>query len=201
MKKNRTMKIATLMLALTLLTCCFVGSTFAKYTSESTGTDSATVALWAFDIDDTDIVANDFTFDLFTTAYELDGDGNVTETADAEIVDKRGEAVLIAPGCGGSVTVTLTNTSEVAATYAVDFTANEAGVPLEWSANNEDWATDPADITATAIAHTDGTADITLYYRWAFSTGTDADTADTTLGAAGTATPTITAVVTVTQAD
>ena len=31
MKKNRTMRVAALLLALTLMTSCFVGGTFAKY--------------------------------------------------------------------------------------------------------------------------------------------------------------------------
>ena len=46
MKKNRLMRIAALLLVLTLATSCFVGGTFAKYTSTATGSDTATVAKW-----------------------------------------------------------------------------------------------------------------------------------------------------------
>ena len=195
------MKIATLMLALTLITCCFVGSTFAKYTSESTATDSATVAKWAFTVGSDNIVANNtFTFDLFSTVYDLDAETDkVLTTDDAQIVNDSEGKVLIAPGCGGYVTVTLTNSSEVEATYAVAYTAAEAGVPLKWSATNNgtDWTETPTNISATTIA-AGGQATITLYYMWAFEGD---NTADTTLGAAGTAAPSITAVVTVTQAD
>ena len=209
MKKTKTMRIAVLMLALTLLTCCFVGSTFAKYTSTSAGTDTATVAKWAFKVDTTDIVAtNTFTFDLFqaTKVYDLDNDGNVKlDTDDTDIVDTRDEAVLIAPGCGGTVSVVLTNNSEVNATYDVVYAANEAGVPLEWSTDNSTWKDDVTalNVTDAPIAHTSGSATITLYYRWAFESTVDgaSDLADTTLGAAGTATPSITATVTVEQVD
>ncbi|MBQ4564451.1 MAG: hypothetical protein IJA58_08210 [Lachnospiraceae bacterium] len=46
MKKNRTLRAASLLLALTLITSCFVGSTFAKYTTKDDGTDTARVAKW-----------------------------------------------------------------------------------------------------------------------------------------------------------
>ena len=49
MRKNRTMRVAALLLALTLITSCFVGGTFAKYTTSTTGGDSARVAYWGFD--------------------------------------------------------------------------------------------------------------------------------------------------------
>ena len=212
MKKNRTMRVAVLMLALTLLTCCFVGSTFAKYTSSADSTvDTARVAKWAFDIDGTDIVAtNTFTFDLFTTVCDVDANtGKVilgTDNALVQDTDIDDSEVIIAPGCGGYVTVVLTNASEVNAIYDVVYTANEAGVPLEWSVDNTTWADDVTalNVDDAEIDMNDGTANITLYYRWAFEGGevdtwTDAD--DTTLGKAGTATPTITAKVTVTQVD
>ena len=74
MTKNRSMRIAILVLALALLTSCFVGSTFAKYTSESSGTATVTVADWSFDLNNgTNIVeSNTFTFGLFNTIKEAD---------------------------------------------------------------------------------------------------------------------------------
>ncbi len=41
MKKNWTVKVAALMLALTMITACFVGSTFAKYVTKAEGQDNA----------------------------------------------------------------------------------------------------------------------------------------------------------------
>ena len=48
MKKSKTMRAASFLLVLTLMTSCFVGSTFAKYTTTATGTDTARVARWGF---------------------------------------------------------------------------------------------------------------------------------------------------------
>ena len=43
-RKNHTLKLAGILLALVLVTSCFVGGTFAKYVTEGTGSDSARVA-------------------------------------------------------------------------------------------------------------------------------------------------------------
>ena len=198
MKKNKMMRIASVLLVAVLLSTCAISGTFAKYTSTSTGSSSARVAVWDFTIGSTDITtSNTFTFDLFTTAY--------TE----ENVDKDGlanNAVVIAPGTQGNATVTLTNNTEVNANYAVDFTANENGIPLQWSTNGSDWENDISDldITATAI-NMGGSANITIYWKWAFETdsvvGTDqSDIIDTNLGTATTlAEVEFSAAVTVTQ--
>ena len=200
MKTNTMMRVASVLLVAVLLSTCAIAGTYAKYVSSSTGTDSARVAKWDFTIDGTDITLSDsFTFDLFTTAYDenaVDKDGN-------------GSEVVIAPGTQGNATVTLTNNSEVAATYAVDFTANENGVPLQWSVDGQTWHNDISDldVSATAIAMNGGTVDITIYWKWAFVSdnvvGNDqSDSIDTNLGTAETlATVTFTADVTVTQVD
>ena len=67
MKKNIVMRIAAVVLMCTLVTACFASSTFAKYTSEATNTDAATVALWKVSVNDDDIsaAAQDIEFDLF----------------------------------------------------------------------------------------------------------------------------------------
>ena len=49
MKKNSTLRVAALLLALTLITSCFVGSTFAKYVTGSSSQDTARIAHWGFD--------------------------------------------------------------------------------------------------------------------------------------------------------
>lgn len=61
MRKNRTMKLAALLLVLTLITSCFVGGTFAKYTSTATATDTVEVANW-------DVKINDGDFSVFESA-------------------------------------------------------------------------------------------------------------------------------------
>lgn len=199
MKKNKMMRIASVLLVAVLLSTCAISGTFAKYTSSSTATDTARVAKWDFTIGETDITtSNTFTFDLFnTTSYT---DSNVD-------TDGSGSEVVIAPGTTGSASVTLTNNSEVAATYAVAFSATESGVPLQWSTDGTTWKNDISDldISATNIAMNNGSAIITIHWKWAFVSETVVDTdqsdsIDTNLGtAASLATVTFSATVTVTQ--
>ena len=44
MKKNWTMRVALLIVALALITSCFVSGTYAKYVTSTTASDSARVA-------------------------------------------------------------------------------------------------------------------------------------------------------------
>ncbi len=66
-KKNRSGKIAAAFVALTALTCCFVGTTFAKYTSKVEGSGSANVAHWEI----TGISANSENVYDFSTGGKL----------------------------------------------------------------------------------------------------------------------------------
>lgn len=207
MKKNRLMRIAALLLVLTLATSCFVGGTFAKYTSTTEATDTARVALWKFTIDengDENVASTEtFTFDLFNTVKEIGEDAD-----DAEVKNTSDEFAIIAPGTTGSFDVVLTNKSEVTAEYKYAFAVDAAGVPLEFSTNGTDgWTGDIATLdkdTFTTI-NMDGTVTITLYWRWAFERGAGAaeietnNDADTTLGLAGSAKPKVTVTIDVQQ--
>lgn len=64
MKKNKIMRLASALLVLTLMTTCAISSTFAKYTTSTTGTDKARVAYWGFDQ-----TANT-TLNLFSETYD-----------------------------------------------------------------------------------------------------------------------------------
>lgn len=201
MKKNKMMRIASVLLVAVLLSTCTISGTFAKYTSSSTGTDTARVAKWDFTVGETDITtSNTFTFDLFNTANYTDSNVDT---------DGNGSEVVIAPGTTGNASVTLTNNSEVNATYAVAFSATENGVPLQWSVNGTDWKNDISqlDIAATNITMNGGTATINIYWKWAFESdsivGSDqSNDIDTNLGTATTlATVIFSAAITVTQVD
>lgn len=192
MKKNRTMKLACVLLALAIMTSCFVGGTFAKYTSTSTAEDSARVAKWSFTVGTTDVAqSSDFIFDLFATIVDT-VDGNT----DTELTDT---AKVIAPGTKGTCSVVLTNASEVDAEYVVDFSGtDEAGVPLEWSLTGEDgtWINNITDLDVKANIEIGKTATITLYWRWVFEGN------HTSLGTAKElAEPSVSVKVTVTQLD
>ena len=49
-RKNVVSKMLLLVLILTLISCCFLGSTFARYTSSGNGSATLNVAKWAIDI-------------------------------------------------------------------------------------------------------------------------------------------------------
>lgn len=204
MKKNTKKVFALLLIMVVAVGCYFVAGTYARYASQVTGTSQATVAKWEWKADNVSIdlaSTKTFTFSLFDTVKEVD-----TTTTEEHV-----SSGVIAPGTGGTVTVALANTSEVDATYAVAFSVDADGVPLEFSTDGT-WKTatqiSQLDIAATDIAKVNGTANITLKWRWAFGSSADVtdatNIADTALGIAAQSTPaqpTVTATVTMLQKD
>lgn len=205
MKKNTRKIFVLLLIAMVAVGTYFVAGTYARYASQVTGTSEATVAKWEWKADNVSIDLSStktFTFSLFDTVKEVD-----TTTAEEHV-----SSGVIAPGTGGTVTVVLANTSEVDATYAVAFSVVDAGVPLEFSVDGSTWKTaaqiSQLNIAATDIAKVNGTANITLKWRWAFGSSADVtdatNIADTALGIAAQTTPvqpTVTATVTMLQKD
>ena len=198
-KKSSMMVRLVAVLAVTMMfTMCFVGGTFAKYTSSATGTDSATVAKWSFKVGETDIATTDtFTFDLFKTIKDSDGINNETEMNPVD-------GSIIAPGTQGSFDLVLTNASQVTAQYAIDYTVtNNNDIPVKFSVDGgTTWTDDLADVTAsdsTKLAANSGTTTIKVQWKWDFN-GSD-DSFDTALGIGGNAVLTVKAEVTATQVD
>ena len=103
MKKTKLMRAALLLLVLTLITSCFVGGTFAKYTTSANGSDSARVAKWGVKID-----AKGTTF---AKEYKTDTE-NVVGTIANSVVSKN---EVVAPGTKGEMAkIAITGTPEVA---------------------------------------------------------------------------------------
>lgn len=112
MKKTKLMRAALLLLVLTLITSCFVGGTFAKYTTSAEGSDTARVAKWGVVI-----TANGGTF---ANTYATDTE-NVAGTIANSVVSAN---KVVAPGTKGNmVGMTITGTPEVAVSvsYAANF--------------------------------------------------------------------------------
>lgn len=82
-KKNISLRIASGMAVAALLSTCAISSTFAKYTTSTTASDTARVAYWGFKNDST------ITFNLFNHD-------------DANIKSYNGTDKVIAPGSKGS---------------------------------------------------------------------------------------------------
>ncbi len=105
MKKNKTMRFAAMLLALTLVTSCFVGGTFAKYVTTQNGSDSARVAAFGVTINPNG--------ELFNATYKTDATGT-TFTGENSVVGTS-SADVVAPGTSGTLTaMTISGTPEVA---------------------------------------------------------------------------------------
>ncbi len=197
MKKNKMMRIASVLLVAVLLSTCAISGTFAKYTSTATATATATVAKWDIKLDGNAFV-NTATFDLAETW---------TDTRTATSTDVNVTEDYLAPGTEGSFDFTLQNSSDVVATYAISLSETlsatpdgytEEQFPVEYSVDGSTWN---ADITQLEL---DGTlaigsaaVTVTVYWRWSYNGN---DVIDTVFG---TTNPTVTidATITVTQVD
>ena len=110
MKKNRMMRLASILLVATLMSTCTISGTFAKYVTSAESTDFARVAEFGVRI-----TANGETF---KDTYQ----GLETGWTSADTVDGEGEDV-VAPGTKGDmVSMELSGTPEVATrvSYAVE---------------------------------------------------------------------------------
>ena len=119
-KKNWTLRAAVLMLALVLITSCFVGGTFAKYVTSGSGTDSARVAKFGVTV-----TANGT---MFAKEYATDDQTVVGTIAKSVISTDK----VVAPGTtsnGDFVAATITGTPEVA--VRVSYKLDTATLQLE----------------------------------------------------------------------
>ncbi|MBO5295113.1 MAG: hypothetical protein J6B71_07735 [Clostridia bacterium] len=215
MKNNKMMRIAAVILMMTLLTTCAISGTFAKYVSTANGSDTARVAKWSFKVGTTDIApsaTNEFTFNLFTTVYDTNNTSpNENTKNDTDVSDGTENTVIIAPGTWGYFDIELTNASEVTASYAISFAETttstvplkfqkaivEENAAVEYPTNS--WGDlNTINVAAENLA-INGSTTIRVYWQWAYD-GVDTD--DTALGTAQSlANVTIKATVDVTQVD
>ena len=118
MKKNKMMRLASVLTVLTLLSTSVISGTFAKYITSDTAGDSATVAKWGVKVE-IENNANDATdLDLFKQSYNTDEDGQNAYTG---AVSVSGDTNRVAPGTTGSVNFKITGQPEVAVRVSVEF--------------------------------------------------------------------------------
>ena len=176
----RTHKRSLLLLILLLLVAIattFVGRTYAKYTGEVSGDGAAVVAKWAFETDNDNPT---ITVDLSPTAH-----------ASTLVANK------IAPGTQGSFSVNINNeTTETGVDFTVKLgTVTGAPTNIKFYKDNTYASTSeitPGTDTITGqVAALDSTGvDVTIYWKWAYETGTitngiaTGDAADTSDGEA-----------------
>ena len=108
MKKNKTMRLASLLLVLVLLSTCVISGTFAKYVTSGTASDSARVAKWG-------VTVEVGTNNAFAAQYETDDDDDEIASIAYSVKSADGTAKVVAPGTSGTLlTSKITGTPEVA---------------------------------------------------------------------------------------
>jgi hypothetical protein len=100
MKKNKPMRLASALLVVTLLTTSMISSTFAKYVSSDSGSDTARVAKWGITVSASG--------DLFGTTYKQASDNTIGTGASGETltVKSSGTDKVVAPGTQNTTGVT-----------------------------------------------------------------------------------------------
>jgi hypothetical protein len=116
MKKNKMMRIASILLVVTLLSTCVISGTFAKYVTKAEGEDQARVAKWGVLVS---IDGNEFADKYAATdeAYLADGGAYAVVSANGDQV--------VAPGTSAeeaklAMTASVKGTPEVAARYTLE---------------------------------------------------------------------------------
>ena len=192
MKQNKKSSLIIIILLLAVgVTSSYVASTYAKYTSDlGTKEGTATVAKWNFSS------SNGSTFDI-----ALDGTYDPNTLVSGKI----------APGTKGSFNIALSNTgSEVGATYEITIgegTNIPNNLKFYTAYTNENTNTPVTSNIITGTLNPNATKTITIYWVWAYETGTGNalttnDSNDTSAGTSaynGNATMTIPVTITGTQ--
>ena len=121
MKKNRMMRLASILLVCVLLTTSVISGTFAKYTTTASGNDSARVAKWGVDVKVNSAES------LFSTQYNTHETTAKKNTSNEDIAitvkadSANGAGDVVAPGTNGVFTFSITGTPEVATSVNVSF--------------------------------------------------------------------------------
>jgi hypothetical protein len=193
-KTSKTARITILLLVLCLISTAMLSGTFAKYTSEYAGADTALIAKWDVKFNGNEPTTSTAELDLFSHAYKT----NINE--------KEGKDYIIAPGVSGEFTLKVENKGDVAAEITfdigVDETSTAPSAPIEYKLDGGDEWGNLADlmdklngtsegledpVPLLTVAAENGTAEQIVEWRWPFD-GSDVyetnDEDDTELGKA-----------------
>lgn len=119
MKKNKVMRIASVLLIVTLLSTCAISGTFAKYVTEADGNDSARVAAWGIIID--------IEGSAFKDEYEGGPYTHHSGSQETITVQSADGALVLAPGTSSgddSFKATVAGTPEVATKFELSLDDN-----------------------------------------------------------------------------
>ena len=114
MKKNKMMRIASVLLIAVMMSTCAISGTFAKYVTSGESKDVARVAKWGVEVTGY--------ADMFETQYAKD-DASYSLTSNSVISSNSDK--LLAPGTSGTLTdVVLSGTPEVAVRVTYEATVD-----------------------------------------------------------------------------
>lgn len=118
--KNKMMRAAAIMMALVLVTSCFVGGTFAKYVASGESTNTARVAKWGVevDVDSSGSFQTDYKVD-YPAGTEDDDKYTFTYSVSSEDATRRSN--VVAPGTCGKIEFSITGKPETAVEIKFDF--------------------------------------------------------------------------------
>ena len=106
MKRNKMMRLASVLLIAVLLTTSIISGTFAKYVTEDSATDSARVAKFG-------VVVN-AEGNLFGKTYVSAAEGNTSKDSGTITVESSSDTEkVVAPGTEGGMTFSISGTPEV----------------------------------------------------------------------------------------
>lgn len=116
MKKNKMMRIASILLVVTLLSTCVISGTFAKYVTKAEGEDQARVAKWG--------VLVSVEGGAFADKYAATDEAYLEDGGEYAVVSANGDKV-VAPGTSAkeadmALVATVKGTPEVAARYTLE---------------------------------------------------------------------------------
>ena len=117
MKKNKMMRIASILMVATLITTCAISGTFAKYVTKAEGSDSARVAKWG-------IVLALNAGEVFAKEYAPSKTHQDTGADAYAGLAVKAEEKVVAPGTsseevGKTITASVKGTPEVATHYEI----------------------------------------------------------------------------------
>lgn len=185
MKKKNLGKWLVVLVALVAVSTSMIAETFAKYTSEFAGSDTALVAKWDVKFTDgTDEYSDLNPIDIFGHNYT----GNIVANA--------GTDKIIAPGVKGSFVLKVDYNLDVTADFEFDIVKTGPDLPLTFTVNGGsavglsglEGAIDTAFGTTLPIGS--GNKTVTVNWEWPFERGANPaeiatnDAADTGFGQA-----------------
>lgn len=132
MKKNRMMRLASVLLVCVLLTTSVISGTFAKYVTSTSSNDQARVAVWG-------INADSVVMDLFDNTYDSSVNANDGDNVIAPGTAKQSQFSIVtanatlAPEVDYNITIDLTGT-----TIASSIKNNPN---IKWKLDSGEWGT------------------------------------------------------------